>query len=196
MASLVHPERFQSEEALNLVRNLLGWSAPAFAGRIRASTTPLDSLVAGEFVLFVSYLYCGLALSISPFFLLLLEELGLQLQHLTPHSILQAAIFAHLCEMFVGVAPSTFLFRHFFMLVKSGKAKDPRCLLLPDKVGFSGGLHPHPRRRKVGELARRLGDRQRGGQRPPCPFERWAKTRPEAVESQAIPSAGVPARTG
>jgi hypothetical protein len=34
------------------------------------------------------------------------------------------AIFAHLCEMFVGVAPCTSLFRHFFMLVKSGKAKD------------------------------------------------------------------------
>jgi hypothetical protein len=38
--------------------------------------------------------------------------------------ILQAAIFAHLCEMFVGVAPCTSLFRHFFVLVKSGKAKD------------------------------------------------------------------------
>jgi hypothetical protein len=75
-------------------------------------------------VLFVSYLSCGLALPISPFFLLLLEELGLQLQHLTPHSILQAAIFAHLCEMFVGVAPCTSIFRHFFVLVKSGKAKD------------------------------------------------------------------------
>jgi hypothetical protein len=96
------------------VRNLLGWGAPAFAGRIRA----------GEFVLFVSYLSCRLELPISPFFLLLLEELDLQLQHLTPHSILQAAIFAHLCEMFVGVAPSTSLFRHFFVLVKSGKAKD------------------------------------------------------------------------
>jgi hypothetical protein len=34
------------------------------------------------------------------------------------------AIFAHLCEMFVGVAPCTSLFRHFFVLVKSRKAKD------------------------------------------------------------------------
>jgi hypothetical protein len=124
MASLVYLERFQSKGALNLVRNLLGWGAPAFAGRIRAGTTPLGDLAVGEFVLFVSYLSCGLALSISPFFLLLLEELGLQLQHLTPHSILQAAIFAHLCEMFVGVAPCTSLFRHFFVLVKSEKAKD------------------------------------------------------------------------
>jgi hypothetical protein len=124
MTSLGHPERFQSEGALNLVRHLLRWSAPVHAGRIRANTTPLGDLAAGEFVLFVSYVSCGLALSISPFFLLLLEELGLQLQHLTPHSILQAAIFVHLCKMFVGVPPCTSLFRHFFVLVKSGKAKD------------------------------------------------------------------------
>jgi hypothetical protein len=124
MASLVHPERFQTEGALNLVCHLLGWSAPTFAGRIHAGATPLSDLATGKFVLFVSYLSCGLALPISPFFLLLLEELDLQLQHLTPHSILQAAIFVHLCEMFVGVAPSTSLFRHFFVLVKSWKAKD------------------------------------------------------------------------
>jgi hypothetical protein len=94
------------------------------ARRIRADATPLGNLAAGEFVLFVSYLSCRLVLPISPFFLLLLEEFGLQLQHLTSHSILQATIFVHLCEMFVGVAPCTSLFHHFFMLVKSGKAKD------------------------------------------------------------------------
>jgi hypothetical protein len=77
MTSLGHPDRFQSEAALNLVRNLLVWGAPALAGRIRAGAAPLGDLAAGEFVLFVSYLSCGLALSISPFFLLLLEELGL-----------------------------------------------------------------------------------------------------------------------
>src|SRR5688572_10190721 len=68
----------------------------AFAGRIHAGASPLGDLAAWEFVLFVSYLSCGLVLPISPFFLLLLEELGLQFQHLTAHSILQVAIFAHL----------------------------------------------------------------------------------------------------
>jgi hypothetical protein len=124
MASLGRPERFQSEGALNLVRDLLGWSAPGLARRIRAGAAPLGDLVAGELVLFTSYISCGLALPISPFFLLLLEEFELQLQHLTPHSILHAAIFVHLCEMFVGVAPCTSLFRHFFVLVKSGKTRD------------------------------------------------------------------------
>jgi hypothetical protein len=124
MASLVHPKCYQIERRLDTVCRLLGWSAPSHAWRIRAGATPLGDLAAGEFVLFVSYLSCGLALPISPFFMLLLEDLGLQLQHLTPHSILQATIFTHLCEMFMGVAPCTSLFHHFFVLVKSGKAKD------------------------------------------------------------------------
>jgi hypothetical protein len=88
MATLVRPDHYQTEEALDSVRRMLGWGSPALAGRIRADTIPLDNLAAGEFVLFVSYLFCGLALPVSPFFLLLLEEFGLQLQHLLPHSIL------------------------------------------------------------------------------------------------------------
>jgi hypothetical protein len=91
MTLLGHPDRFQSEEALNLVRGLLGWSAAGLAGRIRAGAVPLGDLAAGEFILFTSYISCGLALPISPFFLLLLEEFGLQLQHLMPHSILQGS---------------------------------------------------------------------------------------------------------
>jgi hypothetical protein len=88
MALLGHPDRYQAEEELNLVRGLLGWSAPGLAGRIHAGAVPLGDLAAGEFVLFTSYISCGLVLLISPFFPLLLEDFGLQLQHLTPHSIL------------------------------------------------------------------------------------------------------------
>ena len=74
--------------------------------------------------MFISHISTGLGLSISSFFLLLLEDFGLQLQHLTPHSILLTAIFMHLCEISVGVRPCVILFRHFFVLVKSGKGKD------------------------------------------------------------------------
>jgi hypothetical protein len=109
MALLDPPECFQSEVALNLVRNLLKWGVAAFAGRIRVGASPLGDLAAGEFVLYVSNLPCGLALPISSFFVLLLEELGLQPQHFTPHFILQAVIFAYLYEMSVGATllPST-----------------------------------------------------------------------------------------
>jgi hypothetical protein len=40
MASLVHPKRFQSKGALNLVRNLLGWSASA---SLPSATSPPGS---------------------------------------------------------------------------------------------------------------------------------------------------------
>jgi hypothetical protein len=102
MALLDPPECLQSEVALNLVRNLLGWGTSEFAGRIRVGASPLGNLAAGEFVFLVSNLPCGLALSISSFFVLLLEELGLQPQHFMAHFILQASILAYLWEMSVG----------------------------------------------------------------------------------------------
>jgi hypothetical protein len=74
MAMLVRPDHYQTKEALDSVRCLLRWGMLAFVRRIRAGTTPLGDLAAREFVLFVSYLFCGLALPISLFFLLLLEE--------------------------------------------------------------------------------------------------------------------------
>jgi hypothetical protein len=40
MALLDPPERLQSEVALNLVRNPLGWSVLAFARRIRVGVSP------------------------------------------------------------------------------------------------------------------------------------------------------------
>ena len=85
MASLAHPCRFQTEEELSTVRRLLGWSAQETAwGGVRACSVPLGNLRAGEFVLFISHISTGLGLPISSFFLLLLEDFGLQLQHLTP----------------------------------------------------------------------------------------------------------------
>jgi hypothetical protein len=77
MTSLGQPDRFQTEATLDVVCHLLGWSAPVLARRIHAGVVPLGDLVAGEFVLFTSYISCGLALPISPFFLLLLEEFDL-----------------------------------------------------------------------------------------------------------------------
>ena len=58
-----------------------------------------------------------------PFFLLLLEEFGLQLQHLTPHSILLMAVFIHFMEMFVGIHPCVSVFKHFYALVRTGRSR-------------------------------------------------------------------------
>ena len=85
MASLVHSRRFQSEEELSTVRRLLEWSAQETAWGIRAGSVPLGNLRAGEFVLFTSHISTSVGLPISSFLLLLLEDFGLQLQHLMPH---------------------------------------------------------------------------------------------------------------
>jgi hypothetical protein len=77
MALLDPPERLQPEVALNLVRNLLGWGAPVFVGRIYVGASPHGDLTTGEFVLFVFNLPSGLALPILSFLVLLLEELDL-----------------------------------------------------------------------------------------------------------------------
>jgi hypothetical protein len=113
MALLDPLERLQPEVALNLVRNLLGWGVLAFAGRIRVGASPHGDLTVGESVLFVSNLPSGLALPVSTFFVLLLEELDLQPQHFTPCFILQAAIIAYLCKMSVGATflPLAFSFK-------------------------------------------------------------------------------------
>jgi hypothetical protein len=171
MASLGQPDRFQTEVTLNVVSHLLGWSKPALVGRFRAGAVPLGDLTAGEFVLFTSYISYGLALPISPFFLLLLEEFGSSFStspplhppggHLRPPvrdvrggGALHLPLLPFLCASEVGEGEGP-----------------PRCLLLPDTAGFGRRLHPLPWWRKVGELARRLGDRQRGSQRSPRPAE-------------------------
>jgi hypothetical protein len=102
MALLDPPERFQPEVALNLVRNLLGWGVPAFARRICVGASRHGDLTAEEFVFFISNLPSGLVLPISSFFMLLLEELGLQPQHFVPCFILQATIIAYLRRMSMG----------------------------------------------------------------------------------------------
>jgi hypothetical protein len=101
MALLDPPKRLQPEVALNLVRNLLGWGVSVFAGKIYVGASPHGDLAVGEFVFFVSNLPRGLALSITSFFVLLLEGLGLQPLHVTPCFILQAAIIAYLRRMSV-----------------------------------------------------------------------------------------------
>jgi hypothetical protein len=120
MALLDPPERLQPEVALNLVRNLLGWGVSAFVGRICVGASAHDDLTAEEFMLFVFDLPSGLALPISSFFMLLLEELGLQPQHITSCFILQAAIIACLRRLSMEAT---------LLLASSSSIRGERCLL-------------------------------------------------------------------
>jgi hypothetical protein len=67
-----------------------------------------------EAVVFVSFLIRGLALPVSPFFRGLLDFYDLNLTHLNPNSILQVAIFVHLCEAFLRILPHFGLWRYLY----------------------------------------------------------------------------------
>jgi hypothetical protein len=78
-----------------------------------------------NFIYFSSYGLSGLMSLLFSFFLMLLEHYGLQLQHLSPHSITLLTIFVHFCEMFVGVRPSVNLL-HCFHMFHSVSKHPPR----------------------------------------------------------------------
>jgi hypothetical protein len=71
---------------------------------MRYGTISLSSLQPSEFIFFTSYTLARLLLLASSFFLTLLENYDLQLQHLSPHSLALVMIFVHFCKMYVGDA--------------------------------------------------------------------------------------------
>ena len=123
MSSELEATRFNSDEAVMKVRRLIGWQGEAFDEVVRCGVKPQNRLKKGEVILFTGHALAGLALPPSSFMLMLLEVFGLQLNHLTPNSIVLIAIFAHLCEMFIGVRPCVKQFRQFFVHRPSGQAK-------------------------------------------------------------------------
>jgi hypothetical protein len=83
---------------------------------MQRDTLPLINLQPKEFVYFSCYAAVGLVPSVSSFRFTLLEFYGLQLQHLSSHSLILVVIFIHVCEMFVCVQPSVTLFWTFHVL--------------------------------------------------------------------------------
>ena len=55
--------------------------------------------------MFKSFYEKGFALPAGAFFYVLLHFYGLEVTHLKPNSIAQIAIFIHLCEGYLGIAP-------------------------------------------------------------------------------------------
>ena len=104
------------------VRKMLVPEGQKGAMPARAATYPPEPREE-ETVIFSSFIAAGLVPPFSSFFLEVLSEYQVHLVHLSPNSVLMLAIFAHLCEMFVGVMPSVALWRHFYVLRSSGKTR-------------------------------------------------------------------------
>ena len=78
-----------------------------------------------ETVIFHDFVERGLAVPVSEFFHALLQFWGIQLQNLTPQSILHLSFFTHFCEAFLRILPHFHLFQHFFTLVPILNAAKP-----------------------------------------------------------------------
>jgi hypothetical protein len=78
----------------------------------RSVTVPTEDT--HESVVYVLFLIRGLALSISPFFRVLLDFYELNLTHLNHTSILQVTFFVHLCEAFLGILPHFGLWKYLY----------------------------------------------------------------------------------
>jgi hypothetical protein len=114
MASSLPTSCYQSENDLRALRKAIGWQSLGYDLKMRHGMLSLAQ--PGNFIYFSTYALAGLMPPLSSFFLVLLEHYGLQLQHLSLHSITLMMIFAHFCEMFMGVRPSVRLFWWFHVL--------------------------------------------------------------------------------
>nr|CAE05257.2 OSJNBb0115I09.19 [Oryza sativa Japonica Group] len=111
--SMLPPSRIVSERQAGLPRRFMPESATGREVVALGEGLPAPHYP-GRSVFFLSFAMAGLVPPFSIFFMDILEFYDLQMAHLTPNAIMTLAIFAHLCEMFIGVRPSLRLFRWFF----------------------------------------------------------------------------------
>jgi hypothetical protein len=90
-----------------------------------------------EIVVLSSFFQCGFGLPTGKLLCGLLHHYKIELVHLNPNSVLQIAVFVHLCEAFLGVHLNFPLFKIYFLL---------KYQLSADKWKVIGsvGLQMHP----------------------------------------------------
>jgi hypothetical protein len=138
-----------------MVCRLLGWSAPAFAGRIRAGTTPLGDLATGVHALrLLPLLRVGAAdLAVLP-----AAAGGVQTPAPAPHAPLHPPG-GHLRPPLRDVRGGGSLHFPLSLILRVGEIWEgqgpPRCLLFPDKVRSKPSLAPEfePILDRIKELA-------------------------------------------
>ena len=117
--------RFEKEAQLDKVRHM----AASATNEHGAMVLKLANNSFGSFYpIFMHTLYAGLVPPFSDFFLAVLECYQIQVLHLHPNSILILAIFAYLCEAYIGIPPSVDLFRSFYALRFTANKERAGCV--------------------------------------------------------------------
>nr|CAE02876.1 OSJNBb0022F23.13 [Oryza sativa Japonica Group] len=99
--SVLPPSRIVSERQAGLPRRFMPESATGREVVALGEGRPAPHYP-GRSVFFLSFTMAGLVPPFSSFFMDVLELYNLQMAHLTPNAVMTLAIFAHLCEMFIG----------------------------------------------------------------------------------------------
>jgi hypothetical protein len=82
----------------------LPWPPPIFPCHVAIEDVPTPNM--NEIVVFASFFQYGFGPPICDFLHSLLDYYQIELVHLNPNSILQIAIFIHLCEAYLGIPPN------------------------------------------------------------------------------------------
>nr|CAH67803.1 OSIGBa0132E09-OSIGBa0108L24.17 [Oryza sativa] len=101
--SVLPPSRIVSERQAGLPRRFMPESATGREIVTLGEGRPAPRYP-GRSVFFLPFAMAGLVPPFSSFFMDVLEFYDLQMAHLTPNAVMTLAIFAHLCEMFIGVS--------------------------------------------------------------------------------------------
>jgi hypothetical protein len=98
-----------------------------------------------KFPFFAAYFYCRLCPLFSDFFIDIMYTYGFRLLDFTLNAVTCMSVFAHLCENFAGIIPSTALFRHYFIpRIKKGEALSSSISWIPrawNKEIYPEGLY-------------------------------------------------------
>ena len=109
----VFPPQLSAEELKDAF--YLFWSRETKAHpRTKVLPTVASDMFPTGYALFALFFYYGLCPPYSEFFCDVMNTYGLHLLDFTPNAVLTMAVFAHLCENFVGVYHNVALFRHYF----------------------------------------------------------------------------------
>ena len=117
--------RFKKKAQLEKVRHMAA-SATNEHGATVLKT--VDNSFGDFYPIFMHTLFAGLVPPFSDFFLAVLERYQIQVLHLHPNSILVLAIFAYLCEAYIGIPPSVDLFRSFYALRFTANKERSGCV--------------------------------------------------------------------
>lgn len=111
--ALFEPE-FKDAKSLKQFRFLVGGGNEWGPTKIKPAGSPNEDVTVVP--TFLYFRTAGLVTPFFDFFLAVLDHYRIHMLHLHPNVVLVLAVFAHLCEGFIGVRPSLELFRHFFVL--------------------------------------------------------------------------------